>query len=227
MQRNLSGGFTLIELFIVTTIMLILASIAYPVYTSTQERARATQDMSNLRQIGLATQMYLNDNDGVLFAPNTAWPTSLVTKYLPSWKIFRSPFDTNYNSSRPDSENSASAPVSYGLNANAKAGASGGALSMDKVVNSGGFILFAPAQNADSSPHFQGVSNATITVLQDASVPGGTALGGTHIQRKRINVCFADMHQENYAWIDFKSDNPEAGSTATKSQRWHPDPANP
>lgn len=228
MQKNSPGGFSLIELLVVISVIVILAGISYPTYTSMQERARATQDMNNLRQIGLATQMYLNDNDGVLFDPTMAWSKSLVTKYIATWKLLRSPFDTNYNSSRPDSENPNSAPVSYGLNKNAKPPGGGtGALPMDKVVNISGFILFAPAQNSDSVPHFAGLSAATVTVLKDVSAPGGTALGGTHSRRSYINVTFADLHQENIPWTTFKSDAPETGSTATVSQRWHPDPSNP
>ena len=49
-------------------VIAVLASIALPAYTGIQERARVVQDMSNLRQLGLATQMYMNDNDGVIFA---------------------------------------------------------------------------------------------------------------------------------------------------------------
>src|SRR5205823_9672047 len=104
MQKNLSRGFSLIELFVVILIISILASLAYPVYTSTQERARATQDMSNLRQIGLAAQMYFNDNDGVIFSSDAAagsWMAQLKPKYIPAWKIFQSPFDKRAASEDP------------------------------------------------------------------------------------------------------------------------------
>jgi len=61
-----SRGFTLIELIVVLAVIAILVSMVYPMYMSTSERAKATKDMSNLRQIGIATQTYLNDSDGVL-----------------------------------------------------------------------------------------------------------------------------------------------------------------
>ena len=75
MNRNTacSRGFTLIELLVVITVIAVLASIALPAYTGIQERARVVQDMSNLRQLGLATQMYMNDNDGVIFATGRRW----------------------------------------------------------------------------------------------------------------------------------------------------------
>ena len=42
-----------------------MMSFVYPGYLAMSERAKATKDMSNLRQIGIATQMYMNDNNGV------------------------------------------------------------------------------------------------------------------------------------------------------------------
>ena len=48
-------------------VVAILASIALPFFNTVQERAQITQDLNNLRQLGIATQTYLNDHDGVLF----------------------------------------------------------------------------------------------------------------------------------------------------------------
>ncbi|HET9418023.1 MAG TPA: prepilin-type N-terminal cleavage/methylation domain-containing protein, partial [Chthoniobacterales bacterium] len=73
MSRRPQSAYTLIELLVVILVVFILASIAYPTYTSAIARARATQDMNNLRQIGLAMQTYLNDNDQRL-PGSTTWP---------------------------------------------------------------------------------------------------------------------------------------------------------
>ncbi len=58
MTRNscFSRAFTLIELLVVIAIIAIVAALAVPAYTSILERAKATKDLSNLRQIGLAMQ---------------------------------------------------------------------------------------------------------------------------------------------------------------------------
>src|ERR671910_298872 len=105
MARNPSRAFTLIELLVVIAVIAILATLAYPVYTGVQERAKATKDMNNLRQIGVATQTYMNDNDGVLFTAGGIWMTQLHPNYMSAWGVFQSPFDT-----RAASELDASAP---------------------------------------------------------------------------------------------------------------------
>ncbi|MCE5216380.1 DUF1559 domain-containing protein [bacterium] len=56
-------GFTLIELLVVIAIIAILAAILFPVFARAREKARQSSCQSNLKQLGLAFNMYIQDYD--------------------------------------------------------------------------------------------------------------------------------------------------------------------
>jgi prepilin-type N-terminal cleavage/methylation domain-containing protein/prepilin-type processing-associated H-X9-DG protein len=58
-------AFTLIELLVVIAIIAILAAILFPVFAQAKEAAKRTQSLSNIKQIGTAMQIYVNDYDDV------------------------------------------------------------------------------------------------------------------------------------------------------------------
>jgi prepilin-type N-terminal cleavage/methylation domain-containing protein/prepilin-type processing-associated H-X9-DG protein len=58
-------GFTLIELLVVIAIIAILASILFPVFARAREKARQITCASDMRQVGIALTMYIQDYDEV------------------------------------------------------------------------------------------------------------------------------------------------------------------
>ncbi len=87
-------------------------------------------------------------------------------------------------------------------------------LLTEKIASASVLILFAPAQDSSDTVKFQGSPAVAVTVLRDASTPGGTARGGTHSRRTKINAAFADLHVENLPWNVFKD--------PAVAQRWDP-----
>jgi len=61
-MRN-AKGFTLIELLVVIAIIAILAAMLFPVFARAREKARQASCKSNLRQIGVAMELYVQDYD--------------------------------------------------------------------------------------------------------------------------------------------------------------------
>ncbi len=57
-------GSTLVELLVVIAIVAILAAILFPVFQAVRENARRTACLSNMKQIGLAAAIYIQDQDG-------------------------------------------------------------------------------------------------------------------------------------------------------------------
>ncbi len=59
-------AFTLIELLVVIAIIAILAAILFPVFAQAKTAAKKTQSISNAKQLGTATNIYLSDYDDVM-----------------------------------------------------------------------------------------------------------------------------------------------------------------
>jgi prepilin-type N-terminal cleavage/methylation domain-containing protein len=66
---RLKEGFTLIELLVVVAIIAILAAMLLPAMARAKQKAQTTSCMSNLKQAGLAMEMYIEDHEDFLPGP--------------------------------------------------------------------------------------------------------------------------------------------------------------
>jgi prepilin-type N-terminal cleavage/methylation domain-containing protein/prepilin-type processing-associated H-X9-DG protein len=95
--RRARSAFTLVELLVVIAIIAILSSLLLPALGRGKESAKITQCLNHLRQLGMATFMYGDDNNGkvpIQFPnePQKTWGSELSTNQnLTQYNIFLCP----------------------------------------------------------------------------------------------------------------------------------------
>ncbi len=72
-RRGHAAAFTLIELLVVISIIALLVGILLPVLGKARSTARGMICLSNLRQMGIANAMYMQEYDGQVPYPTTAF----------------------------------------------------------------------------------------------------------------------------------------------------------
>jgi prepilin-type N-terminal cleavage/methylation domain-containing protein/prepilin-type processing-associated H-X9-DG protein len=93
----LTTGFTLIELLVVMAIIGVLAGLLLPSLSAAKERGKSAACVNNLRQIGLAMQMYWDDNHGKISALSGIYPSWTSANSVHAWTREIYPYLNNKN----------------------------------------------------------------------------------------------------------------------------------
>ncbi len=99
MLKKRLKAFTLVELLVVISIIAMLLAVLMPALKKARQQARKVVCSSNMRQMGVALQCYLQENDShlpdsscCLADPNQYW-LKILTKYLKQGLLFKCPSD--------------------------------------------------------------------------------------------------------------------------------------
>jgi prepilin-type N-terminal cleavage/methylation domain-containing protein/prepilin-type processing-associated H-X9-DG protein len=223
-------AFTLIELLIVIAVIGILASLMLPALTQAKIAARRITCVSNLRQLGIASQMYWDENDGDAFRyilgssnGSTIYWFGWIENWTPGNEGLRQ-FDPsrsalyghlrgrgveicpafNY-SSRLFKPKATGASYGYGYNVHLSAPTNQPPLKINRVTRPSDIALFADAGQINT---FQEPASPDNPLLEEFYYITDTEPTVHFRHQRRANVIYCDGHVSDQ--------RPEPGSLDTR-----------
>ena len=223
-------GFTLLELAITLGIIMILASLTFPVIARVREHSRRVDCTNNIRQWGFAVIAYIDDNKG-------KYPVGNITNEELVWSNVLPPYLTGSNVSPMNKlMNDGKVPCpGVGRSIYICPSQPGNQELIDKykaAQHDTFFSSYAYNSEFENNIRLSKIQNAAKTVLFAESHNGTSPTITQNVfefkdnedkifrHRKTTNICFADGHVENLSadltkgntslitWAPYKEEEP-------------------